>query len=149
MGRDQVARLTRRAGTRASAAAANRRDRTLFEPTLAAAAGRGLLADIETLHAGRGCDAAAVSARAADWGLSDIICARRRPPGTATHKTTTPLGLRWPVERTNSRLSNSGQLRPNTDRRPHHRLAQLALAIALLICTRLIDWRNRWSPPIR
>ena len=33
-----------------------------------------------------------------------------------------------------------------------HRLAQLALAIALLITAKLIDWRNRWSPnppPIR
>ena len=82
-------------------------------------------------------------------GLDDIICARRRPRGTATHKTTTPLGLRWPVERTNSSLSNFGQLRRNTDRYPHHRLAQLALAIVLLICIKLIDWRNRWSPPIR
>ena len=41
------------------------------------------------------------------------------------------------------------QLRRNTDRYPHHRLAQLALAIVLLICIKLIDWRNRWSPPIR
>jgi hypothetical protein len=33
-----------------------------------------------------------------------------------------------------------------------HRLAQLALTIALLITAKLIDWRNRWSPvsaPIR
>ena len=58
-------------------------------------------------------------------------------------------GIRWPVERTNSWLSNFGQLRRNTDRYPHHRLAQLALAIVLLICIKLIDWRNRWSPPIR
>ncbi len=27
-----------------------------------------------------------------------------------------PMGLRWPVERTNSWLSNYGQLRRNTDR---------------------------------
>jgi len=40
-------------------------------------------------------------------------------------------GMRWPVERTNSWLSSFGQLRRNTDRRPQHRLAQLALAIAL------------------
>lgn len=39
-------------------------------------------------------------------------------------------GLRWPVERTNSWLSNFGQLRRNTDRRTNHRLAQLALAVA-------------------
>ncbi len=127
---------------------ANRHDQVLFEPTLAAA-DRGLLCDIETLHLDRGYDSAPVRAAAAEAGIDDIICARRRPRGTATHKTTTPLGLRWPVERTNSWLSNFGQLRRNTDRYPHHRLAQLALAIVLLICIKLIDWRNRWSPPIR
>ena len=128
---------------------ANRHDQVLFEPTLTAAADRGLLEDIETLHLDRGYDSDRVRRCAADWGINDIICARRRPRGTATHKTTTPLGLRWPVERTNSWLSNFGQLRRNTDRYPHHRLAQLALAIVLLICIKLINWRNRWSPPIR
>jgi len=52
----------------------------------------------------------------------------------------------WPIERTNSWLSNFGQLRRNTDRRITHRLAQLALAVALLITAKLIDWRDRWSP---
>ncbi len=143
--------LTDRAGIPVGWAAdgANRHDQVLFEPTLAAAADRGLLEDIETLHLDRGYDSAPVRAAAAEAGIDDIICARRRPRGTATHKTTTPLGLRWPVERTNSWLSNFGQLRRNTDRYPHHRLAQLALAIVLLICIKLIDWRNRWSPPIR
>jgi hypothetical protein len=62
------------------------------------------------------------------------------------------MGLRWPVERTNSWLSNFGQLRRNTDRKPVHRLAQFALAVAFLLTAKLIDWRNRWSPgcvPIR
>src|SRR5918995_7132826 len=54
--------------------------------------------------------------------------------------------LRWPVERTNSWLSNFGQLRRNTDRRPNHRLAQLALALGFLLTAKIIDWRNRWSP---
>lgn len=56
-----------------------------------------------------------------------------------------PLGLRWPVERTNSWLSNFGQMRRNTDRRIAHRLTQMALAITLLITAKLIDWRNRWA----
>ncbi|MCU1495961.1 MAG: hypothetical protein JWO62_3725, partial [Acidimicrobiaceae bacterium] len=63
-----------------------------------------------------------------------------------------PMGLRWPVERTNSWLSNFGQLRRNTDRKIAHRLAQLALAVVFLLTAKLIDWRNRWSPdlsPIR
>ena len=128
---------------------ANRHDQTLFEPTPDAAADRGLLEDIETLHLDRGYDTNTIRACAAEAGIDDVVCARRRPPGAAGHKTTTPLGLRWPVERTNSWLSNHRALRPNTDRRPHHRLAQLALAIVLLICIKLIDWRNRWSPPIR
>ena len=79
-------------------------------------------------------------------GIDDVVCAKRRKRGAAAAKTTVPLGLRWAIERTNSWLSNFGQLRRNTDRRPRHRLAQLALAIALLLTAKLIDWRNRWSP---
>ena len=61
-------------------------------------------------------------------------------------KQLTPLGMRWTVERTNSWLSNYGQLRRNTDRRIQHRLTQLALAIVLIITITLIKWRNRWNP---
>jgi len=55
------------------------------------------------------------------------------------------LGLRSPVERTNSWLSNFGQTRRNTDRKIAHRLTQMALANTLLITAKLIDWRNRWA----
>ena len=113
-------------------------------PTVAAAG--GLLADVETLHLDRGYDYGAVKATAANHGIDDVVCAKRRKRGAAAAKTTVPLGLRWAIERTNSWLSNFGQLRRNTDRRPRHRLAQLALAIALLLTAKLIDWRNRWSP---
>ena len=57
-------------------------------------------------------------------------------------------GRRWTVERTNSWLSNYGQLRRNTDRRPEHRLAQSALAVTLIITIKLIDYRNRWPPSL-
>jgi hypothetical protein len=43
-------------------------------------------------------------------------------------------------------------MRRNTDRKISHRLAQLALAIAIILTAKLIDWRNRWTPdlsPIR
>ena len=50
--------------------------------------------------------------------------------------------MRWTVERTNSYFNNYGQLRRNTDRCIHHRLAQLALAIALIIVIMLINWRD-------
>ena len=125
---------------------ANRHDSILFEPTLAAVDSRGLIADIETLHLDRGYDSSRIRNEAAARGLNDLNCPKRRKPGAATTKTSTPLGMRWTVERTNSWLSNYGQLRRNTDRQPHHRLAQLCLAIALIITIKLIDWRNRWSP---
>jgi hypothetical protein len=56
-----------------------------------------------------------------------------------------PLGLRWPVERTNSWLSNFGQLRRNTDRFIPQRLGQFALAVALIIAVKLVKWADRWS----
>ena len=135
--------------------AANRHDLVLFSPTLDAANQRGLLGDIETLHLDRGYDNSTVRSRCAESGLNDIVCAKRRAdtrPGVRKQRTTVPLGLRWPVERTNSWLSNFGQLRRNTDRKVAHRLTQLALAVTLIIAIKLIDWRNRWSPaerPIR
>ena len=80
-------------------------------------------------------------------GITDLICAKKRPRGQGNHtKLPTPLGMRWTVERTNSWLSNFGQLRRNTDRRIQHRLAQLALPIVLIITVKLIKWRNRWNP---
>jgi transposase len=125
---------------------ANRNDCVMLEPTLEAVAERGLLADCETLHLDRGYDNSIVRRLVAEAGIDDLVCAKVRPAGTATDKKLVPLGLRWPIERTNSWLSNFGQLRRNTDRRTAHRLAQLALAIVLLLTAKLIDWRNRWSP---
>ena len=125
---------------------ANRNDCVLLAPTLAMVAERGLLTDAETLHLDRGYDNGIVRRLVAALGIDDLVCSKVRERGTATTKKLVPLGLRWPIERTNSWLSNFGQLRRNTDRRIAHRLAQLALAIALLLAAKLIDWRNRWSP---
>jgi transposase len=125
---------------------ANRHDTVLLAPTLATVTDRGLLAECETLHLDRGYDNGVVRRLVADAGIEDLICSKVRPAGTATAKKLVPLGMRWPIERTNSWLSNYGQLRRNTDRCVAHRLAQLALAIALLLTAKLIDWRNRWSP---
>ena len=74
------------------------------------------------------------------------MIAKKRKKGSPSPKTNQPMGLRWRVERTNSWLNNFGQLRRNTDRKPEHRLAQLALAIVFIITAKLIDWRDRWSP---
>lgn len=132
---------------------ANANDSILLAPTLDDASGRGLLEEIETLWLDRGYDSHATRARLADRQIHDAVIARKRKPKTTTSPTKKlPMGLRWPVERTNSWLSNFGQLRRNTDRDTLHRLAQLALAIAFLLTAKLIDWRNRWSPtppPIR
>lgn len=132
---------------------ANRNDSILLEPTLDDAAGRGLLAEIDTLWLDRGYDSDVTRQRLAARDIDDAVIAKKRKRTTAANGTTNlPIGLRWPVERTNSWLSNFGQLRRNTDRKPAHRLAQLALAVALLLTAKLIDWRNRWSPamaPIR
>lgn len=127
-------------------AGANRHDSILFEPTLDSIASRGLVIDIETIHLDRGYDNKAVRALCEAAGITDVICPKKRPPGQGATKLPTPLGMRWTVERTNSWLSNYGQLRRNTDRYTHHRLAQLALAITLIITIKLIDWKNRWNP---
>ncbi len=124
---------------------ANRHDSVMLEPTLAAVAERGLLTDCETLHLDRGYDNGVVRQVVAAAGIADLVCSKVRKRGTAKGKKTVPLGLRWPIERTNSWLSNFGQLRRNTDRSSVHRLAQLALAVALLLTAKLIDWRDRWT----
>jgi transposase len=131
---------------------ANRNDSVLLAATLDAAATRGLLCDVETLWLDRGYDSAVTRERLTERQIDDAVIAEKRKKGSNKPKTNQPMGLRWPVERTNSWLSNFGALRRNTDRKTVHRLAQLALAVAFLLTAKLIDWRNRWSPspsPIR
>ena len=47
----------------------------------------------------------------------------------------------WPL----CRHRHNGQLRRNTDRFIHHRLDQIALAIALVITIKLIKWADRFK----
>lgn len=132
-----------------AAGPANRHDLDLLEPTLDALGAGGLLADVGTLHLDKGYDSARARSLAARLGLDAVIPRQRRPHAKdRARDAARPFSLdrRWVVERTNSWLSNLGQLRRNTDRRTAHRLAQLALAVALLLTAKLIDWRNRWSP---
>ena len=124
---------------------ANRNDPLLVAPTLDAVAARGLLEEVGTLHLDRGYDAATVRQVCAERGIADVVCPRRRPPGQGRAKKRVTLGLRWPVERTNSWLSNFGQLRRTTGRAVAHRQAQLALAIALIITVKLVKWADRWN----
>ena len=127
-----------------AAAGANRPDAALLEPTLDAVAARGLLEEIGTLHLDRGYDSAAVRRMCADKGIDDVDCPpRRAPKRPARPPQRTPLGKRWIVERTNSWLSNFGQLRRNTDRTTGQRLGQLALAITIIIAIKLVKWADR------
>ena len=131
-----------------AAGSANRNDIMLFEPTLAQVKRRGLHHDIDTIHLDRGYIGARVDDSAAAAGIEDLVRPpKRKPdPNRSAEPASAPLGLRWRVERANSWLSNYGQLRRNTDRKPQHRLAQLALAVTLIITIKLIDHRNRWQP---
>ena len=83
-----------------------------------------------------------------ELGIDDLVAAKKRKPGNAwpIKKKPVSLGMRWPVERTNSWMSNFGQLRRNTDRFIHHRPDQIALAVALVITVKLVKWAHRWSP---
>ncbi|WP_419917674.1 transposase [Candidatus Poriferisocius sp.] len=121
-----------------AAGAANRHDQQLFAPTLAATAQRGLHLDIETLHLDRGYTGEPVRRTCWSYGIEDIVCAPKRAPATTPQEPKPiPLGKRWTIERTNSWLSNFGQLRRNTDRNTKARLGQLALAITLIITIKL------------
>lgn len=124
---------------------ANRHDVILFEPTLDKMASYGLISDIETLHLDRGYDSARIRTACQDAGIDDLVCARKRKPGDGSEPKSVPLGMRWPVERTNSWLSNFGQLRRNTDRFEHQRLGQFALAVTLIIAVKLFDYADRWN----
>ena len=125
----------------------------MLAPTLDDAKAKGLLQEIGTLWLDRGYDSDATRERLAERDITDAVIAKKRKRGTTGGvKNNQPMGLRWPVERTNSWLSNFGQLRRNTDRKTAQRLAQFALAIVFILTAKLIDWRNRWSPaslPIR
>ena len=131
---------------------ANRNDIRLLEPTLDAVAANGLIADIELLALDRGYDFPVIRERLAGYGLDELEIQKRgtKPPPGTPHRLS--LGLRWIVEALNSWWSNYGQLRRSTDRKIAHRLAAISLASTVLMTSRLLDYRDRWSPtptPIR
>jgi len=108
---------------------ANRNDSVMLAPTLDDAREKGLLQEIETIWLDRGYDSEATRQRLIERGLDDAVIAKKRKRGsTGGTKNKQPMGLRWPVERTNSWLSNFGQLRRNTDRKSNHRLAHSTFA---------------------
>ena len=127
-----------------ASAGANRHDSPLLAPTLQAAHRQlgGLLPADRTCHLDAGYDSQPTRQTLDEQGFAAQIAHKGTPAPIQA-------GRRWPVERTNSWLSNYGQMRRNTDRCTRHRLAQLALAVALILTAKLIDWRNRWTPDLR
>ena len=141
--------LCDRAGIAVSWAAdgANRNDQALLGPTLADAERRGLTADLETLHLDRGYAGNPVLETCNRYGVHDVVRAPKRPrAATRRRPKTVPLGMRWTTERTNSQLSNFGQLRRSTDRNTKARLGQLALAVAVILTVKLFKWADRYNP---
>lgn len=126
---------------------ANRNDSIMLVPTLEAVKANGLLDDIETLHLDRGYDSKVTRERLTKLGISDAVIQERGTKNTDGAKQPLTLGLRWIVEAANSWWSNYGQLRRSTDRKARHRHTALSLATVVLMTGRLIDYRNRWSPP--
>jgi len=129
-------------------AGANRQDSVLLSVSIDSVSER-LRKRIRWLHLDRGFDNNNVRAQLAQRGLSDACIARKRPRGNPDAVLPAPKfkGKRWPVERTNSWISNYGQMRRNTDRRQEHREAQLALVASILIIIKLIDHAK--NSPIR
>lgn len=139
-------------------AGAHRNDAKLVAETLDAVAARGLLNEVGCVHFDRGYDYDFVRLECLERGVIGNI-PRRRPRGRTNdnryrygrrHHKHPPRRFvarnhRWQVERTNSWLTNFGQLRRNTDRHPDHRVAALELAIALIVTVKLVKWSLRWN----
>ncbi len=108
----------------------------MLPATLAEVERRGLLLD-------RGYDNRVVHRQVAELGIDlDVPSAIPTERPRAPKQPSRPR-RRWPVERTNSWLSNYGQLRRNTDRCKARRRAQLTFVIAILLIVKLIDRRAR------
>jgi len=122
---------------------ANHNDCVLLPATLDEVERHGLLGAVATLHLDRGYDNPVVHRQVAALGIELDVAKRRRRGTTTGPKAPLDLGQRWAVERTNSWLSNYGQLRRNTDRCNEHRRAQLAFVIAILLIVKLIDRQAR------
>jgi hypothetical protein len=103
-----------------TAGGANRNDSILLAPTLTDAERRGLTEEIEITWIDRGYDSEVTRARLTEAWIDDAVIAKRRKRGNPTKATKKlPIGLRWPVERTNPWLSNYGQLGRTLTERLH------------------------------
>jgi transposase len=116
---------------------ANRHDSVLLGPTLAAVEQRGLLEEIETIWLDRGYDSGTVPAKLVATGIDDAVIAKKRKAGTTRFRATPRHASRWGFAgRWNGRTHGCqtfGAPRRSNSRKTVHRLAELALAVALLL----------------
>ncbi len=129
-------------------AGANRQDSVLLTVSLDSVSTK-LRRRIRWLHLDRGFDNKNVRKDLRKRKMSTACIARKKPRGKTDWVPPAPKfpGRRWQVERTNSWISNYGQMRRNTDRSEEHRHAQLALVVSILIIVKLIDHDK--NSPIR
>jgi len=113
-------------------------DYPLLQPTLDAITARDWTAAIDRLHLDRGYGYPSLPDKLTHHQINDVIVTMRNMPG---HGRVHLAGLkrRWPVERTNSWLTNFRQLKINWDRTIEHRLAALQLGLAILMIYRIVD----------
>lgn len=117
---------------------ANVPDYQLLEPTLDVVASYGLLDQGVKVCCDRGYDYPLVHTLLTERNLANRV-RRKRKPGAPPPVQPQLLGRRWPVERTNAWLTNFGQLRRATDRRLVDRDAWMALAVVLILVTKLVN----------
>jgi transposase len=138
--------------------AANQPDAKMLPATLDEVERRGLLSEIELVYLDKGYSYQPVRDECARRHLNIDVPARltRSPTGQGRFAKGQrryrsqrsvkfrPERHRWQIERTNSWLTNFGQLRRNTDRRLIDRAAQLSLAIVFIITTKLVKHAKRY-----
>jgi transposase len=132
--------------------AANRADAQMLDGTLDEVARRGLLGELGCLHLDKGYSYQPVRELCARRNITVEMPTRTKRPPTGQGRNRARRAKskfktephRWQIERTNSWLTNFGQMRRNTDRKAIHRTAQLQLAVTFIIAVKLVKHANRY-----
>jgi len=123
-------------------------DYPLLQPTLDEICARDWTAAIERLHLDRGYGYPSLPDKLTRHQINDVIVTMRQMPGRGRVQLA-GLKRRWPVERTNSWMTNFKQLKHNNDRTVEHRLAAIQLAFAILMLYRIVDHLNANNLPLQ
>jgi hypothetical protein len=123
-------------------------DYPLLQPTLDEITARDWTAAIDRLHLDRGYGYPSLPDKLTHHQINDVIVTMRNMPGQGRLRLA-GLKRRWPVERTNSWLTNFKQLKINNDRTIEHRTAALQLGLAILMIYRIVDHLNANDLPLQ